>query len=86
VFRTEVDAAADEAPRLAAEHEPLEALLLWLMRFTGFIAAKRGLAAALHCGDPAYEPLPAYFDTRFGPVLGSLLIDGLRFNSGQVVK
>jgi AcrR family transcriptional regulator len=73
VFKTEVDAAAAEAPRLAAEHEPLDALLLWLMRYTNFIATKRGLAAALQSGDPAYEPLPRYFDTQFGPVLRSLL-------------
>ncbi len=73
VFKNEVDAAAAEAPRLAAEHEPVEALQQWLMRFTGFIAAKRGLAAALHSGDPAYEPLPAYFDAVFGPVVQTLL-------------
>lgn len=73
VFKNEVDEAAAEAPRLSAEHEPLEALQLWLMRFTGFIATKRGLAAALHSGDPAYEPLPGYFESNFGPVLSTLL-------------
>ncbi|GLY18972.1 TetR/AcrR family transcriptional regulator [Kineosporia rhizophila] len=73
VFKSEVDAAAAEAPRLSAEHEPIEALLQWLMRFTGFIATKGGLAAALHSGDPAYEPLPRYFEANFGPVVHSLL-------------
>ncbi|WP_432561504.1 TetR/AcrR family transcriptional regulator [Kineococcus sp. SYSU DK003] len=73
VFRHEVDACAEQAPLLAAEHPPFEALRRWLLRFTGFVAAKRGLAAALHSGDPAFEPLPAYFSGRFEPALGSLL-------------
>jgi AcrR family transcriptional regulator len=73
VFRHEVDACADTAATLATEHEPLEALTRWLRRYTEFIGAKRGLAAALHSGNPAYEPLPAYFQQRFEPALGSLL-------------
>lgn len=73
VFRQEVDACAETAPVLAAEHPPVQALTLWLLRYTGFIAAKRGLAAALHSGDPAFDALPAYFDTHLRPALGSLL-------------
>lgn len=73
VFRHEVDACADAAPVLAAEYEPGEALARWLQRYTGFFAAKRGLAAALHSGDPAFDALPAYFQERFVPALGSLL-------------
>ncbi len=73
VFRHEVDACADTAATLAAEHEPLEALVRWLRRFTEFVGTKRGLAAALHSGDPAFEPLPAYFQQRFEPALESLL-------------
>ncbi|PRY16129.1 TetR/AcrR family transcriptional regulator [Kineococcus rhizosphaerae] len=73
VFRHEVDACAEQAPLLAAQHPPFEALRLWLLRFTGFVAAKRGLAAALHSGDPAFEPLPAYFSSRFEPALEALL-------------
>ncbi|GAA4667653.1 TetR/AcrR family transcriptional regulator [Frondihabitans cladoniiphilus] len=73
VFRHEVDAAADAAPAIAARYEPGEALSRWLDRFTEFVAAKRGLAAALHSGDPAFEPLPGYFQERFGPTLTSLL-------------
>jgi AcrR family transcriptional regulator len=74
VFRHEVDACADTAATLAAEHEPLEALARWLRRYTEFIGAKRGLAAALHSGNPAFEPLPVYFQQRFEPALGSLLV------------
>lgn len=73
VFRHEVDACADAAPSLAARWDPVEALTRWLRRFAGFIATKRGLSAALHSGDPAYDSLPAYFQQRFVPVLGALL-------------
>ncbi|MET9534896.1 MULTISPECIES: TetR/AcrR family transcriptional regulator [unclassified Streptomyces] len=73
VFRNEVDACAAAAPALAVEHEPAEALARWLQRFAGFIATKRGLSAALHSGDAAYDSLPSYFRRRFEPALGALL-------------
>ena len=73
VFRKEVDACAGAAPALAAAHEPGEALALWMQRFVDFVATKRGLGAALHSGDPAYEPLPAYFEKHLVPALRSLL-------------
>jgi len=73
VFQREVDACADAAPALAAAHEPAVALAMWLQRYTEFVATKRGLAAALHSGDPAYAALPGYFMQRLGPALGSLL-------------
>jgi AcrR family transcriptional regulator len=73
VFRHEVDACADAAVVLAAEHAPGEALALWMHRYADFIATKRGLASALHSGDPAFNTLPAYFDTRLQPALSALL-------------
>lgn len=73
VFRREVDACADAGDAIAAEHEPVDALLRWLLRFTEFVATKRGLAAALHSGDPAYDALPAYFTGRLAPTLRRLL-------------
>lgn len=73
VFRHEVDACADLAPVLSADHEPDEALTRWLHRYAEFIATKRGLAAALHSGDPAFDALPGYFDRRFRPALTALL-------------
>ncbi|NED92683.1 TetR/AcrR family transcriptional regulator [Streptomyces sp. SID11233] len=73
VFRNEVDACADAAAPLAARYEPVEALARWLQRFAVFIGTKRGLGAALHSGDRAYETLPGYFQQRFEPALGSLL-------------
>jgi AcrR family transcriptional regulator len=73
VFRREIDACADAAPVLAAEHKPGEALARWMQRYAAFIAAKRGLAKALHSGDPAFDNLPGYFDQRFRPAFRSLL-------------
>lgn len=73
VFRNEVDACADAASRLTAQHDPVDALAHWLRRFAGFIATKRGLSAALHSGDAAYDSLPAYFQQRLMPVLRTLL-------------
>jgi AcrR family transcriptional regulator len=73
VFQREVDACADAAPALAAAHEPATALARWLHRYTQFLATKRGLAAALHSGDPAFDALPGYFTGRLEPALGSLL-------------
>lgn len=73
VFRREVDACASEAPLLAASHGPDEALDLWLQRYTEFVATKRGLAAAIHSGDPAYSGLRAYFEDHVGPELRTLL-------------
>jgi AcrR family transcriptional regulator len=73
VFQHEVDACADAAPALAAAHDPGAALAMWLHRYTGFLATKHGLAAALHSGDPAYSALPGYFRQRLAPALDSLL-------------
>ena len=73
VFRREIDACAGAAPALAAEHGPGEALARWMRRYAAFIATKRGLATALHSGDPAFDALPAYFQTRLVPALRGLL-------------
>lgn len=73
VFQREVDACADAAPALSAAYQPAEALTRWLDRYIEFLVDKRGLAAALHSGDPAFDELPGYFMLRFEPALGSLL-------------
>lgn len=73
VFRHEIDACADAAPILAAEHKPAEALAQWMQRYAAFIATKRGLATALHSGNPAFDTLPAYFQKRLLPALRTLL-------------
>jgi AcrR family transcriptional regulator len=73
VFRREIDACADAAPILAAEHAPFEALAAWMQYYAAFVATKRGLAEVLHSGDPAYDSLPRYFDQRLRPALRALL-------------
>jgi AcrR family transcriptional regulator len=73
VFRREIDACADAAPKLADQHESFEALARWLQRYAAFIATKRGLAPALHSGNSAFESLRAYFEKRLRPALRTLL-------------
>ena len=73
VFRHEVDACADAAPALAAEHGPANALARWMQRYAAFISTKRGLATALHSDDPAFDVLPDYFQRRLLPALQALL-------------
>ena len=73
VFRHEVDACAQAAPVLAAEHAPGEALARWMQRYAAFIATKRGLASALHSGHPAYGSLHDYFRGALQPALRTLL-------------
>jgi hypothetical protein len=53
--------------------------MAWIERFTDFVGTKRGLAAALHSGDPAYDDLPLHLLDRLEPALQTLLgraIDG----------
>jgi Bacterial regulatory proteins, tetR family. len=73
VLQREIDACADAGPALSAADEPGAALAKWLHRYTEFLATKRGLATALHSGDPAFDELPGYFMQRLGPTLGLLL-------------
>jgi len=73
VFRREIDACADIAPVLAQSEAPFEALASWMQRYAAFVATKRGLAQALHSGDPAFDALPGYFDRRLRPALRALL-------------
>jgi AcrR family transcriptional regulator len=73
VFKREIDDCAAEALVLAASNPPDVALELWLQRYTGFVATKHGLAAALHSGDPAYSTLRMRFEENVGPALRMLL-------------
>ncbi|OIH95425.1 TetR/AcrR family transcriptional regulator [Curtobacterium sp. MCBA15_001] len=73
VFRQAVEECADAADELSATHAPDEALALWLQRFTRFVATKRGLAAAMQSGDPAFEGLHPWFIDRLGGALTRLL-------------
>jgi len=73
VFKNQMDACADAASVMASKYEPGEALARWMQRYVDFVGTKRGLAAALHSGDPAYNALPAYFNERLLPALKALL-------------
>nr|AXL05640.1 TetR/AcrR family transcriptional regulator [uncultured bacterium] len=73
VVRTGIDEVADAGPALSATHAPVEALTRWIHRFTDLLGTKRGLASALHSGDPAFAALPDYFFQRLGPTLATLL-------------
>ncbi len=73
VFQSRIDACADAAFELAGQHDPGEALAQWMQRYVDFVATKRGLATALHSGDPAYSALPSLFNTRLLPALEGLL-------------
>jgi len=76
VFRRELEATAAEADRLAAELPPAEALRRWADSLARFVGTKRGLAAALHSGDPAYAPLPEQFIGVLGPNVQRILDAG----------
>ncbi|WP_263378853.1 TetR/AcrR family transcriptional regulator [Granulicella paludicola] len=73
VMQSRIDACADAAPRLASEYPPVEALSQWLQAYMEFISTKRGLSKALHCGEPAYQALPEYFNKRLRPALIGLI-------------
>lgn len=80
VFRQQIDACADAAANLSAHHEPGVALAKWMQTYADFIATKRGLASALHSGDPAFDALPGYFKQRLRPALQTLLDQAAKEN------
>ncbi len=73
VFRREMDECADAAPILAAEHEPFEALANWMQRYGTLVATKRGLATALHSGNPLSRACPRTSSSDSGPHFGCSL-------------
>ncbi|MGW5723037.1 TetR/AcrR family transcriptional regulator [Amycolatopsis sp. NPDC003865] len=73
VLQREIDVLADAGPAISAGHAPAAALREWLRRYTELVGTKRGLATALHSGDPAFDALPGYFMERMEPVLATLL-------------
>ena len=73
VLQHEIDECVEAAEELGATLSPREALLAWIERFTDFVGTKRGLASALHSGDPAYDDLPQHLLDRLEPALQTLL-------------
>ncbi|HDR9178761.1 TPA: TetR/AcrR family transcriptional regulator [Burkholderia vietnamiensis] len=70
---SEVDACANTAVDLAVRHDAGEALVGWIEHYVEFVTTRRGLAAALNSGDPAFKALPLYFLERLRPVVQGLL-------------
>jgi AcrR family transcriptional regulator len=73
VLQREIDECVEAAYELGSTLSPWEALTGWIERFTDFVDTKRGLASALHSGDPAYEGLPQRLLDRLEPALETLL-------------
>ncbi|WP_240320678.1 TetR/AcrR family transcriptional regulator [Sphingomonas crusticola] len=73
IIQREVDACVAAATTLAASQKPADALASWVQRLVDFVATKRGLGAALHSGDPAYQALPDYVLGQLTPALAHLL-------------
>jgi AcrR family transcriptional regulator len=73
VITHDIDACAAAAHELAARHEPWPALTAWVDQLTALVSTKRGLATALHSGDPAFADLPNYFTRALAPAVDALL-------------
>lgn len=73
VLQHEIDECVKSAEELATTLTPWEALMGWIERFTDFVGTKRGLASALHSGDPAYDDLPQHLLEQLEPALHTLL-------------
>jgi AcrR family transcriptional regulator len=79
VLQHEIDECIEAAEELGTTLSPWEALTGWIERFTDLVGTKRGLASALHSGDPAYGDLPQHLLDRLEPALRTLLaraVDG----------
>lgn len=73
VVESGIDTIAEYGATLSATQPPAEALTRWIDEYTEFLGTKRGLASALHSGDPAFDGLQDYFRERVGPALSKLL-------------
>jgi AcrR family transcriptional regulator len=73
VLQHEIDQCVEAAHELETTLSPWEALMGWIERFIDFVGTKRGLASALHSGDPAYDELPQHLLDRLEPALRTLL-------------
>jgi len=72
-YRRGVEQMCDAADELRATHEGDEALELWMQRFVGYVATKRGLAGALKLsGEGDHAELFAYVHERIKTALAAL--------------
>ena len=73
VLQREIDECLEAVDVLQATLGPWAAITTWIDRFTDLVGTKRGLAAALHSGDPAYVGLPQQLLDQLEPALEALL-------------
>lgn len=77
VFWQEIDACADRVEQIAAERPPFEAVALGMLEFVRLASTKRGLAQALHSGDPAFASLADRREQRLWPAFRRLFDDAV---------
>lgn len=70
---SEVDVCADAGVELAGTLDAGKALTEWIDHYVEFVTKRRGLAAVLNSGDPAFKAVPLYFLQRLRPVVQDLL-------------
>jgi len=75
VYRQDVNELVEAAPALLAQHEPAQALGLWLDRLAAFGQVKHGLPGVLHAATRA--DLSGEY---YGPVIGAI---GTLLRAGQ---
>jgi len=85
VFRHQVDACADAAPRLLAESSsPRAGLAQWADLFVDFLITKHGLAATLHGDSAGFDALHTLFIERLVPACGILVAAAVE--AGEIVS
>jgi AcrR family transcriptional regulator len=67
VYRTEIDALVDLAPRLLAKHPPLQAFRLWCDRLAQLGRVKHGVADMLHAAISDQD-----YQETYWPMLGAV--------------
>jgi AcrR family transcriptional regulator len=72
-YRRGVESLCDAAAELLAESDPETALENWMLRFVGYVATKRGLAATLKLSGDAHTDLFAYVHERIRAAVDSLI-------------
>ena len=73
VYRREVDLLCDGIDELLAAHRSDEALSIWMNRFAGYVARKKGMAAALKSALGADNELFTHSRERILGALGTLV-------------
>jgi AcrR family transcriptional regulator len=75
VLEHEIDACAEAASVLRNPGAAHDALRQWVLRYIDLVGTKRGLAEALHSGDPTFAGLHDDVAERLQPVVTDLLAD-----------